>query len=255
MSSPAGAALQVGVDRQVELVSIVCRLAGYDEYMQARLDGYAKEVDGHFGRYARHPAVEIARRLRESAGLAFDGPMKLALLAPRNDADGPEDGTGRMPSGERVQALGLKLPVADVEAFLTALDGFRRDTGADGFFDAHETLYREVEVAYRQRFAQEIDLPWFARMFGPVGEGRFIVVPALLNGPANYGPSEQQAGRSHMYAILGVDAREGGYVSEGAAGSLVHEFAHAFANDWVDRNVERLDQVAGVVRRGGAADG
>lgn len=80
-NSPAPLRVEVGVDPRVELVAVVCRLAGYEEFEQAGIAGYDTAVESHFRSFARHPAVELARTLRSSIGLAYNAPIEAALIA------------------------------------------------------------------------------------------------------------------------------------------------------------------------------
>ncbi len=65
------------------------------------------------------------------------------------------------------------------------------------------------------------------------------MVPALVNGGANYGPSlRAENGRDEMYAILGVwqiDAEKQPSYDARFLPTLVHEFAHSYVNPLVDR--------------------
>ena len=67
------------VDRRIELTSIIARLAEYDEYMRDDFKIYASDVDKYFAEYKNHPAVEFARKARESNGIGFDAVPSLAV--------------------------------------------------------------------------------------------------------------------------------------------------------------------------------
>ena len=61
-ASPAS--LQVSIDPRVELFAIIYRLAGYLYHGEDHAAShYETEVQNHFGRYRKHPAVALATRL------------------------------------------------------------------------------------------------------------------------------------------------------------------------------------------------
>lgn len=236
----AQASFRVEVDSRMELVSELCRLAGYDEYEQALMPDYAKSGDAYFKRYATLPAVQTFKRLRITAKLGYDVPMALALLLPESAAETPQV------SAKALRDDAITIDVADAQAFLDEAQRFRRETKADKFFATQRPLYGQIERNYRKQLVKHIDLTWFIRMFGsPVSQRqqRFVVVPALLNGPSMYGIHVKlKDGGTAIYAILGVarNKRLGGFWHDRLLGLLVHELLHSYMNPWVDAHAARL---------------
>ena len=72
---------RAGIDSRVELMSILFRLAGNQEYRQCRAAAYGQAIEKYFAPYRDHDAVQAARSL----GIGFDAPMKLAVYL--RDAD------------------------------------------------------------------------------------------------------------------------------------------------------------------------
>ena len=70
---------QVTVDPRVELLSVVFRLAGNDEYNQGRVPSYVSAVEEHFGEFRDNPVVVTARLLRWKRGVSYDAVMSLAV--------------------------------------------------------------------------------------------------------------------------------------------------------------------------------
>jgi hypothetical protein len=105
-------------------------------------------------------------------------------------------------------------------------------------------IYGQIEQDYKKQISNRIDLGWFARMFGsPLSQGRFVVIPALLNGPSMYGKHIRiQDGTITVYAILGVARNErlGGFWHEQSLALLVHELLHSYMNPWVDAHAAHL---------------
>jgi hypothetical protein len=107
------------------------------------------------------------------------------------------------------------------------------------FIQAHATLYDTTGARLRALVESKADIAWFDKFFGAKADARFIVVPALMNGGGNYGPSlRAEDGREEMYAILGVwqiDAEKQPSFDDRFLPTLVHEFAHSYVNPLVAR--------------------
>ena len=76
---------RAGIDSRVELMSILFRLAGNQEYRQCRAAAYDQAIEKYFAPYRDHDAVQAARSL----GIGFDAPMKLAVYV--RDAESLEE--------------------------------------------------------------------------------------------------------------------------------------------------------------------
>src|SRR5947207_3642714 len=61
--------LRIGVDRRVELIAIIFKLAGSEEFSPTHLPQYSADIDQFFGAQRNHEAVLLARGLRERYGV------------------------------------------------------------------------------------------------------------------------------------------------------------------------------------------
>src|SRR5262245_52224882 len=123
-SPHGGSSSEIRIDKRVELLAIVMRLSGAEEYGQAIDSPYTRDVEATFGPFANHPAVVATKALRESNGIAFDAPMHLAIhlddqLRPRALAD-------LVTSDERWRGVDVKDYAAKLRDFAlaTKLDAF-----------------------------------------------------------------------------------------------------------------------------------
>src|SRR3972149_6349853 len=84
-------------DPRVELMSLIFRLAGNQEYTPRlglksqifrfanpsyssnQVEGYMNDVEKHFGPFKDHAVVEQARELRSTRGVSYDAPMSMAV--------------------------------------------------------------------------------------------------------------------------------------------------------------------------------
>jgi hypothetical protein len=230
----------VRVDSRVELLSIVFRLAGAPEYNGCRLPSYEREIDQTFGRYQDHPAVQLARHIRDEHGIGFDAVVSFAV-----SVTDPPALRERVPFG--AQGAGLadrRWHGPQASTFLSALRRFSRDTRFPEFFTRHRTLYRATERRLEMLARERVSLQWYHRFFGQVPDADFVLVPGMCNGGANFGPRVRPtAGREELYAIVGVTQSDAGGVPTFDARlvpTIVHEFAHSFVNPLVDRHREQF---------------
>jgi hypothetical protein len=66
------------VNKRIELVSTVFRLAGANEYVNNELKTYTKEVDAYFEAFKKHKIVKLAKKARLLSGVSFDAVASLA---------------------------------------------------------------------------------------------------------------------------------------------------------------------------------
>src|SRR5437868_14461768 len=66
-------------DLRIELMSIVARLAGYEEYSSNEFKQYVGDVNRHFEKYKQHPAIQFAAKIRGSNGIGYDAVMSMAV--------------------------------------------------------------------------------------------------------------------------------------------------------------------------------
>lgn len=241
-TSRAGA-LEVRVDRRVELLSVVFRLAGHPEYNMANSKSrYADDVEGHFGRFREHPVVKEAKALRSRRGVSYDAVMNFAMhLEP--DVSPPRM---RVPLEPRPSTLEARWTVADAAKFTDLLAAFVDETGFQAFFDRHAALYAVAAERLGARVNERDHVAWFDRFFGARPEADFAVIVGMLNGGGSYAVSVQRAdGRVEITPVIGMHKWDGDgrpVVDASVLPTVVHEFAHAYVNAIIDRHYERLEK-------------
>lgn len=233
-------ALEVRVDPRVEFASVMCRLAGLEEFQGPGFADYDAAVDAHFAPFRDHPAVAEVRALREQARLGYNMPAELAV------ATGEGDWVLRLPAGEPANGLDARWTPEAAERFLAAARMLWKDSKASTFFQSQRPFYRQVEDSLRADLSSRLDTGWFERQYGASMGRRFTVVPGLLNGPHSYGPHlVLPGGQVEAFAILGTPPHASGqapsYPADQAASLLVHEVHHPYVNPWVAANAARLE--------------
>lgn len=212
----ASAPLTVRVDRRVEVMSILMRLAAASEYLGTPATTYVSDVGKTFGPFAEHPAVVRTRELRAKYGISFDAPMWLAIQL-----------------DEKLYLHGRPLDArwenVDIDSYLVLVRDFVEATKFDAFFTSHAPYFARVETRLREAIAKEDPTSWFDAFFGARPGAKFVVVPGLLTGTRNFGPHNE----TELFQILGishVDFDELPFIDEQLIELLVHETAHSYIN-------------------------
>lgn len=222
----ASSAPEVRIDRRVELMSILQRLAGAREYMGTPSSAYVTAVDTHFAAHREHAAVVATRQLRASHGISYDAPMWLAVQLDDRLALKARPGDARWDT-------------VDIEGYLASVRRFVADSGFDAFVATHEPYFKKVEDRLRAAIATENPTSWFERFFGARPGARFVVVPGLLAGTRNFGPHTE----TELYQILGIthlDFDELPVVDAPTIELLVHEMAHGYINPLFSKHAAAL---------------
>jgi len=168
------------VDERVELMSIIARLAGYEEYVRNDFKVYASDVDQHFAKYKQHPAVQYAIRIRATRDVAFDAVMSMAV-----HLSAPPTLSPRVPFTDQVPDS--RWGKEGAEEFVVLVQRFYRETDSHRFFQSHADLYKTAEHRF-QLLLNKVDFEWYRRFHGELPNGSFNLYIGLLNGGGNYGP-------------------------------------------------------------------
>ena len=224
---PAASAQEwrAGVDPRVELMSILFRLAGNNEYHQCRAPAYDKAIESYFASYRYHGAAQLARNL----GAGFAGPMKLAVHVADVDSLGE-----RVPFDRSGFHLYESWDADKARRFLGAARRFVADTNFHGFLNSQKALYDATNARLQAFIPDQADLGWFARFFGPQPTARLMIVPGLANGAASYAARVVDAGGAQeIYAIPGVSKVDAEGIPVFDADwriTMVIEFVHVYAS-------------------------
>ncbi|WP_320672713.1 DUF4932 domain-containing protein [Patulibacter defluvii] len=224
--------LPVAVDRRVELLSILFRLAGAPPYPQAATP-YARAVDGWFGRWRDDPAVAATRAL-VAGGIAYDGPIQLAVQL---------DDRGRLavPRAD----LDPRWRSVDVARYLTLVRRFARRADLDGFLRGQRDYAAAVVDADRRRLADRPILDWYERLLGRRPGARYAVAPGLLSGGHSFSARGHEG--QAVLLVLFLEAPDAAGVprpTDASVEFLAHELAHSWVNPIVAAATGRLRPAA-----------
>jgi len=220
--------ITVTVDPRVELMCIIARLAGYDEYMTGEFPAYVADVDSFFSSFRNHDVVSFARTIRPR-GIGFEKVMQMAIAV-----------TDAYTMQEIISLDSLESPLSkhwrtdDAREFLQMARRFAAETNFRGFIDRHKALYdtarsRFLAVAQSTHIAE-----WLTEYFGYNADCNFEIILGLQIGNNNYGASlARKGGRGTIYSFIGVasvDAEGWPEFYPGVNETVLHEMAHSFVN-------------------------
>lgn len=239
------AKVDVEVSETVELMGILSRTAGYDEYNMDWAGEYINDVEAWFAPFKDHPIISYYRGLRENYHMAYNAPASLAVSL---EIDG-----GKIKMVGKKENLDKRWNNVDLNDFVTRLNQFYTDTRFHEFFEQHQDFYQGVLNDYRTNVMRYFNQDWYNRFYGTEQGEIFRVIIGFVNGGCNYGANRQIPGKpKEIFSICGywIHPEMGSvYSAENAkrwaAPTLIHEFNHSFVNPIIDdeKNAKLLGDV------------
>jgi len=240
---PASAAARVAVrvDPRVELMTLIARLAGFQEFNMANsASPYATRVQEHFGPLAEHPVLDRLKALRATRGVSYDAISSLAVhLGPLPEL------VELAPFDAPPERLDARWGGAEARAFLAELRDFAQVSEAASFFAGEREFYAEVERRLAARLAESKALPWFDAFFGARGTARTTAIPGLLCGGGCFGvgiryPDGRPEEITPVFGCWSWDAQGLPVFDASYLPLFVHELCHSYTNALVDRFAREL---------------
>jgi hypothetical protein len=248
-AAPAGAppprAIDVRVDRRVELLTLVARLAGFEEFNQRDSKSpYSRAAESWFREQKDHPAVKRLRELRKKNGVSYDAVPMLAVHL--EDSVALEE---RVPFDRPPERLDTRWGSANARAFLVELRDFVKVADTEGFFDSQEERFDGAAARLRAVIEKSEALPWFDRTFGARSGATYVAIPGLLCGGGNYGvgirfPDGRDEEILPVFGCSNFDADGIPIFGGEMAGLFVHELCHSYTNALVDKIAPQLEAPA-----------
>ncbi|HEX4517856.1 MAG TPA: DUF4932 domain-containing protein [Polyangiaceae bacterium] len=230
--------MRVGVDRRVEIFSILFCLAGNDEYSrQAIATPYSKAMLAHFTPYIGHIAVVASKQLHDKFGVGFEQPITLAVQL--DDALEPVQPLNPLPEG-----LSATWKNADLDKYLGMVRDFVARSRFDDFWREQQPYLAKIDAAWTAYTSNKGLLPWFDGVFGRKEKATYRIAPAMLSGPHNWGVHAVRADGTEevlqAMSLIAVDGAGIPQLTDDTAWLLGHELAHPYVNPMVDRHMATL---------------
>jgi len=225
------------IDRRVELLSIVFRLAGNLEYNSSIYGSYVQDIHSHFDEYKEHPVISLASKLRIENSISSDAVMKMAFHIGQPPAFTPE-----VQFSENVPDM--RWGSENANRFLELLRDFYTASEFENFFNEHKGLYDTALKRFSLVY-EAIDIPWFSSYYGGKPGGTYHAIISLGNGGNSYGGKLIYADHTEdVYSIMGtwvIDSTDlPVYTMDDYRTSLIHEFHHLYANPLIDKYEAQL---------------
>lgn len=220
------------VDQRVELMSIVFRLAGAQEYTTKRFPRYVDQIEAHFAPHKEHELIKYVKKKVRKKGVGYDAVMAMAIsITPPPNMEPLRPFSANFPESRWGKKRATK--------FLKLLNEFYQDSQAEQFFKENEALYQLASKRFNANF-EELDLDWYTTFYGVPPKSTFKIVNGLGNGSGNFGPQITLAnGEELVYAIMGTWSMDSlgqpQYPLESYFPTLLHEFNHSFVNHVVEK--------------------
>lgn len=232
--------LKVTIDPRVELMSVIFHLAGNPEYNKCKSKPYMRNLNEHFAGHRNHPAVKMAKKLRETRWISYDAVMSMAIHIEDINSCGEI-----IPFEPRPETLDGRWRIDEAREFLDKCRSFVKETDFKAFLAKNQSQYDTATARLQQLIDTEANLAWFDEFFGSRDDVDFNLVISILNGPSNYGCRVRLEGRTKIYSILGawrIDWLGWGNptFSPNVVGTVVHEFGHSYCNPLVEKNMKEF---------------
>ena len=231
------AKVEVEVSETVELLSIISRTAGYQEYNMDMGGQYIEDVKAWFDQYKDHPTVSYFQDLRNNYLIGYNAPASLAVSL---EIDG-----GKIKMVGEKELLDNRWINVDLAECVEKLNQFYTDTRFHEFYQQHHAFYQEILHKYETNVMQYFHQDWYARFYGEEPSEKYRVIIGFTNGGQNYGADRRVPGMpKESFSICGYwihpqteygSVLDPQNVKKYAAPTLIHEFNHAFVNPLIEK--------------------
>ena len=237
--------VKVEVSETVELMSILSRTAGYQEYNMDMGGQYTDDVEAWFAPFKDHPIINYYQGLRENYGIAYNAPMDLAVNLV---IDG-----GRLKFVGDKSCMDGRWTNVDLGGFVDLLNQFYTDTRFHDFFEQHHDFYHEILRQYETNVMQYFHQDWYPRFYGTEPGEVFRLILGFINGGQNYAARRQFPGQpKENFSVCGYwthpqmgSVLDPENAKKYAAPTLIHEFNHSFVNHLqdIEKNAKLLGDI------------
>ncbi len=230
------------VDERVELMSVIYRLVGAQEYSYDVYNPvYTKKIDECFARYKDLDAIKYSTHLRKIYGFGYSSVVRVALglhikngkVSLRNDLD--------------IREIDARWNKDSLSKYVKLIDKFYRQSKFGAFFQSNVKYYQQVADIFRNSITDSMDFKWFGNFFGRKDKENFNLIIALQNGPNNYGPRfKNKKNEEEFYSVIGITKTDSlglpNYTSiVGNVYLIAHEFSHSYWNPLLNKYRQQIE--------------
>ena len=226
----ATAQIKSEVSETVELMGILSRTAGFQEFSNDLAGQYSKDTETWFGKYREHPTVTYYKDLRAKNGIGYERVTNMAVHL--------EIEKGKVTLvGDRAELTGGWKDV-DLDDFVRRLNKFYADSRFHEFFEQHQDFYNDFLKLYDTNVIPVIHSEWYSRFYNGVEPTeQFRLIIGFTYGSTNNSASRQLPGLPReVFAVCGynINPRTGRLLFDSSL--PLHEFNHSFVNPLLDKD-------------------
>ncbi|WP_295939108.1 DUF4932 domain-containing protein [uncultured Alistipes sp.] len=241
-----GQPLTSKVEERFELTSIVCRLAGAEEYTKCKVPVYADKIDDYFKPTVNHPLIAYMKEIRNTYGISYDAISSLAYTLEIHSGNiRLQQGfdMSRMQDNTDLTRIDPRWTKAILTRYLTLLNDFYKKSWFRKFFESNQSLYATAKERM-DLLLQKVDTQWFEEFFGePFGSSDIYI--SLTNGSSNYALFHAVDDSRHGI-LIGCSADRNGDPDFNfiTFRSTLHEFLHRFCNPLGEKYRPQMEPAA-----------
>lgn len=228
------------VSETVELMAILSRTAGFQEFSKDMAGQYSKDTEAWFSKYADHPTVAYYKDIRAQYGISFE---RVTNMAVHLDID---NGHVKL-IGDRAELKNNGWQNVDLDEFVRRLNKFFADSRFHEFFEQHKPFYDEFLKTYDSYVMGYLHPEWYGRFYNSSElTERFRLVIGFTYGSTNNGASRQLPGQPReVFAVCGymLNPQNGRPLFDTSL--PLHEFNHPFVNPLLEKaeNAKTMQEV------------
>lgn len=250
LSQPVANSLLPKVDKRVELLSIVFRLARPNEFDSELNGGYSKAIASHFNQYAQHSLItyfnSVADSLKKSGTeIAYWDVLALAAHLTQPPTLEPVVPFNSVPPD------GWDNRILFIPRLVRLLQQFYHDAHCEAFFATQQAYYQAVNHEY-ERKGVKLTKTWFDQFFGLKTTENYYAIVGISSREGAYLRVDYKNNYRDTYTIFGCTA----FDSKGVPGTfaeltfsrtMLHEYVHAYTNQLIDNNMAALQSAAEII--------
>lgn len=224
--------IPVGFDERADLMSLICRTAGANEYGTCYFDEYVNNLQPYIQETDK--VVKLMQQYRSETGISYDAVADFAFHLKISE-------NGKLTLDDAFQNdIDPRWTENQKQGFLTALNEYYAQSNFHQGYMKNAGIQKKAVEAFERDVCQKLDLEWFDNFFGANNNPQFQIVLSILNGPNNYGCNAQMKDGSFLLCpFIGCCSMDSlGYPVYGANAVLpivIHEFCHAYCNPQIEK--------------------
>ena len=239
--------IPVSFDERTDLMSVVFRLAGCEEYNECRMKDYAAAVDSCFAPYRDHEVIALAKTYHEIA-VSYDAVVSYALhlVLPTDNQGLISIDAGFKEGGDTSFDRWTEQQKQD---FLEPLSDFYHKSHFHEWYESTLPIRNQATETFNKDIRPALDFSWFDAFFGPHENADLKIILSILVGPCNYGCSSQCIDGQDVFSpVIGCAQPDSlgnvYYQIKAVLPVVIHEFCHAYCNPLNEKYWGKMEKKA-----------